>query len=118
MVGIKRIKRLKILPPTLRERERYIRFKIVSEEKIVFSDLEQALTNYFLDYYGEFLFSQFSLKLIKNLWKEKKQDGVIKCNHLSVPWVIAGLGIIDRIGDQRIIFKIVKISGTLKKVLS
>ena len=118
MVEIKQIKRLKILPPTLRERERYIRFKIISEEKIVFSDLEQALINYFLDYYGEFLFSQFSLKLIKNLWKERKQEGVIRCNHLSVPWVVAGLGIIDRIGDQRVIFKIEKISGTLKKVLS
>ena len=105
--------KLKILP-SLRERKRYIKFKVFSEEKIVYSDLEQAILNTCLDFYGEFETSKISLWLIKNLWNEKEQVGIIKCNHLAVPKVIVCLGLIRRLGDIRVFIKVLKISGTLK----
>ena len=107
--------KLKILP-SLRERKRYIKFKVFSEEKIVYTDLEQAIWNTCLDFFGEFETSNFSLWLIKNLWNEKEQVGVIKCSHLAVPKVITCLGLIRRLGDSRVIIKILKISGTLKSL--
>lgn len=106
--------KLKISLPTLRERKRYIKFKVISEEPIVYEDLEQAILNTFLDFYGENGFSKLSLWVFKNLWDGKNQTGVIKCNNKSVLQVVAGLGLISRLGDTRVIFKILKVSGTIK----
>jgi len=106
--------RLKILLPSLRERERYISFQVISEEPIHYSDLEAAIWNIFLDFFGEVSVSELSLWLIKNLWDERNQVGVIRCNNKSVEKVIAGLGVISRLGDTRVIFKILKVSGTIK----
>ncbi len=106
--------KLKILPPTLRERDRYIGFKIISSDQIEYSDIEAAIWNTFLDFFGEQGVSRQSLWLIKNLWNPSEQTGVIRCNNKNVMQVLAGLGLVSRLGESRIIFKIIKISGTLK----
>jgi ribonuclease P/MRP protein subunit POP5 len=106
--------KLKILLPSLREKERYVKFKVVSEEPIQYADLEAAIWNIFLDFFGELGVSELSLWLIKNLWNGENQTAVIKCNNMSVQKVIAGLGLISRLGDSRIMIKILKVSGTIK----
>jgi len=106
--------RPKLLLPTLREKKRYIAFKVISEEPIIYSDLEQAMLNQLLDFYGEDGFSRLSFWIIKNLYNEREQLGVLRCNNKSVQKVIAGLGLISRLGDTRVIFKILKVSGTIK----
>ncbi len=111
---MKQTERLKILSPTLREKDRYISFQVISEELINYSDLESAIWNQLLDFYGEYGVSKTSMWLVKNLWNEKNQVGVIRCNNRSVSQVIAGLGLISRLGDIRVILKILKVSGTLK----
>ena len=111
---MKQKERLKILLPTLREKERYISFQVISEEPITYSDLESAIWNQLLDFYGEYGISKTSMWLVKNLWDGKNQVGVIRCNNKSVPQVIAGLGLISRLGDIRVILNVLKVSGTLK----
>lgn len=111
---MKQQEKLKILSPTLREKERYIKFRIISEEPIVYSDLESGMWQTLLDFYGELGVSQMSVWLVKNLWDERQQAGVIRCNNKSVSKVIAGIGLITRLGESRIIFKILKVSGTIK----
>ena len=113
---MKQQEKLKILSPTLREKDRYIKFKVISEEPLVYSDLEQAIWTTLLEFYGELGVSRMSVWLIKNLWKENEQEGVIRCNNKSVPKVIAGLGLITRLGESRVIFKIEKVSGTIKSL--
>lgn len=107
-------KKLKINLSTLREKERYVAFEVISEEPITFSDLESAIWNTAQDFFGELGTSKISLWIIKNLYDEQKQIGVIRCNNLSVDKVLATLGLITRLGDIRIIFKIHKVSGTIK----
>jgi ribonuclease P/MRP protein subunit POP5 len=111
---MKREEKLKILLPTLRKRDRYVSFQVISEEPIVYSDLEDAVWNVYLDFYGEAGVSKFSMWLVKSLYDEQKQIGVIRCNNKSVSQVIAGLGLISRLGDSRVIFKILKVSGTIR----
>ena len=106
--------RLKILSPTLREKERYISFRLISEEPVLYSDLEAGIWQNLLDFYGELGLSQMSVWLVKNLWNQTSQIGVIRCNNKSVSKVIAGLGLVTRFGESRIIFKILKVSGTIK----
>ena len=112
------MKRMKVLPLSLREKKRYIAFKVIHEEGEDFpqEDLISAIWNTFLDFYGEHGVSTLSLKVLKDLWREKSKVGVVRCNHISVWKVILGLGLISRLGDTKITIKILKISGTLKKI--
>lgn len=111
---MKQKNQLKFLLPTLRKRERYISFQVISEEPIIYSDLEAAIWNTLLDFFGEFGISKMDMWLIKNLWDAENQIGVIKCNNKSVSQVIAGLGLISRLGDTRVILKMLKVSGTIE----
>jgi len=113
-------KKLKILMPTLREKERYIAFKVISEEgeEFTYSDLESAIWNTMLDFLGEEGVSKTSFWLLKDCWDQKKQIGILRCNHKSIQDIVASLGLIDRLGDNRITFKILKISGTIKSIKS
>jgi len=111
-------KKLKILLPTMREKYRYVIFQIISEEgeEFSYSDLESAIWNTMLDFLGEYGVSKTSFFLLKDCWDQKKQIGILRCNHKSVQVVAASLGLIDRLGDNRITFKILKISGTIKSI--
>lgn len=106
--------KLKMSSPTMRERDRYVYFKVASEEPIAYSDLEAAIWNTMLELYGESGMSRMSTWLVKNLWQQSDQSGVIKCNNVSVPQTIAGLGMISRIGESRIAVRVVKVSGTIR----
>ena len=112
------MKKLKILAPTLREKKRYIAFQVISEEgeEFTYSDLESAIWNVTLDFLGEYGVSKTSVWLLKDCWDPKRQIGILRCNHKSVQAVIASLGLIDRLGDNRITFKILKVSGTIKSI--
>ncbi|MEM7819065.1 MAG: Rpp14/Pop5 family protein, partial [Candidatus Aenigmatarchaeota archaeon] len=107
-------KKLKTLIPTLRERERYIAFQVISENPINYIDLEKNLWDVMEEFLGEYGLSKTSLWLIKNLYNPKSQTGVIRCNHKSLTQVLACLGLISRVGESRVVFKILKISGTIK----
>ena len=106
--------KLKILPPTMRKRKRYVKFQVISQELIVYTDLEHAIWNTFLDFYGEHGTAELDLWLVKNLYSESEQIGIIRCGHKAVDEVIAGLGLLTRLGDNRIVVKILKVSGTIK----
>jgi ribonuclease P/MRP protein subunit POP5 len=107
-------KKLKINQPTLREKERYIAFEVLSEERIMFSDLEAAIWNTAREFFGDLGTAKTSMWIIKNLYDENKQIGVIRCNNISVDKILTTLGLITRLGDIRVIFKILTISGTIK----
>jgi ribonuclease P/MRP protein subunit POP5 len=93
-----RMKKLKVLLPTLRERKRYIAFQVISEkgEEFSYSDLETAIWNTLLDFLGEEGVSRTSVWLLKDYWNPRRQIGILRCNHKSVQAVIASLGLIDR----------------------
>ena len=111
---MKQTKKLKIVMPTLREKERYIAFEIISEEPIYYLDFESAVWQTLINFHGELGASKTSFWIVKNLFDERNQVGVIRCNNLSVPQIITTLGMISRIGDNRVTIKIHKVSGTIK----
>jgi ribonuclease P/MRP protein subunit POP5 len=112
------MKKLKTLPLSLREKRRYISFKVIPEEgeTFTYSDLEAGIWNTMLDFLGEYGVSKTSFWLLKDSWDERKQIGILRCNHKSVEAVVSSLGLIDRLGDNRITFKILNISGTINNI--
>jgi len=107
-------KRPKILPPSLRGRKRYIAYHIISQEKILFQDLINTIWHSLLNLLGELGTSETDLWIIKDSYDENKQMGILRCSHTSVEQLRAALALIDRIGDIRVIVKVLGVSGSIK----
>ncbi len=104
----------KILSPTLRIRKRYVVFQVFAEEKLAFEEISHALRASLLEFAGELNTALSRIWIMKDLWNKEKQIGVLKCVHTSVELVRASMILINRIGDVRISFRILGVSGTLK----
>lgn len=108
----------KLLPPSQRERNRYIAFEIRSEQKYSRDEIVKAVWNSALRYLGEKGASESSLWIMD--WEESAQKGVIKVNHRSVDDVKAALTLLIEIkkGDLKYpaAYRTLTVSGTLKKL--
>lgn len=115
MTSYRKIKRLKALLPTLRERKRYLLIKIICEEKLDYKEIEREFWNSILNTFGKLSFL-LSFKIIKDTFDEKEKTIIVKCNHMSKHFVYFALGKINEINNKKCILKLLKVSGSIKKV--
>ena len=106
--------RPKTLPPTLREKKRYLAFEIISEEKVEFGDILNAFWHSLLNLIGELGASQANIWFVSDSWDAEKQRGLIRCDNKYVEYIRAALALIERIGDNRVIVYTLGVSGTMK----
>ena len=108
----------KLLPPTLREKNRYLAFEIISDQKFSRDEIVKALWNASLRYLGEKGTSQTSMWIMD--WDQDTQRGIIKVNHLSVDDIKAALTLMTEIRKEenkhRAAYRTLTVSGTLKKL--
>ena len=107
-------RRPKSLPPSLRGRRRYIAYQMISEEKVLLQDLINGIWHSILNFLGEHGSSKADIWIARDIYDEKKQMGLIRCSHLSVEHIRASLALIERIGDARVVVKVLGVSGTIK----
>ncbi len=103
----------KPIPPTLRQRNRYMVFKILSDSTYDRKQVVNAIWDNMLRLYGESGVSETSLWMMD--WDEKKSRGIIKVNHKSVGLVRAGLTLVKEVNGKKALLQVLTISGTLKK---
>jgi ribonuclease P/MRP protein subunit POP5 len=108
----------KFLPPTQREKNRYIAFEITSEQKYSRDEVVKAVWNAALRFLGEKGAGTASLWIMD--WDAEAQKGIIKVNHKSVDDIKASLTLLSEIkkGDDRYAaaYRTITVSGTLKKL--
>ncbi len=102
--------------PSLREKKRYIYFKVHSANPIKFFDIKNSILDSVLDLIGELGLAKANIHVIKNLWDQKNNTGVIKCSHLYVDHIKLAFSLIHNIGDDQVIFQTIRVSGTIKGV--
>jgi len=107
-------KRPKMLPPSLRGRERYIAFHVISEQSVLLQDLNNTIWHSVLNFLGEVETSKARLKIIKDSYDEGKQMGILRCSNEDVENVRTAIALIQRIGDVRVVFRVLGISGSIK----
>ena len=98
--------------PSMRESKRYVFFRIHSERKLDYEIVKNAVMNSLLNWMGSEKFAKAKPWFIKNLWKPN--NGILQCSHKSVDDVKVGLALIHQIGDSKVIFQTLRVSGTLK----
>ncbi|MBU5575256.1 MAG: Rpp14/Pop5 family protein [Candidatus Aenigmatarchaeota archaeon] len=104
----------KVLPPTLREKKRYLAYQVISPKDIPLTDLYNAIWFSILNLLGEAGAAKANIWLGKDMWNDQKKIGIIKCSHVEVENVRAALTLINRIGDIPVIIHVLGISGTIR----
>lgn len=98
--------------PSMRESKRYLYFRVVSEGAIDYTNVKNAIWNSMSNWLGQNELAQASPRLIRNLWDGKK--GVLRCHPRYVDNVKMALALISQIGDQKVIFHVLRVSGTIR----
>ena len=107
-------KRPKILSSSLRGRTRYLAFDAISEQKILLDDLINTIWHSVLNFLGETGTARANIKIIKDTYDDNRQMGILRCSHDEVENVRSALALIQRIGDTRVILRVLGISGSIK----
>lgn len=103
-----------ILSPTLREKHRYVAYKVIAEDKFEFNDLVNSMWHSVLNLLGELGCAKMNLWVIRNTFNEKDKTGLIRCDHRQVERLRAALALVQGAGETRIIIQVLGVSGTIK----
>jgi len=104
----------KRVPPSLRTKSRYIIFEAITESQVDFDYVSKSVWNAVSEFLGELGSSEVRLWLVKNLYNNERQVGVIKCSHDRVEQVRTALALVRSVGESRAIMRILGVTGTIK----
>ncbi len=107
-------KRLNPIPPTLREKKRYILFELICDNKLETNDVAYALNDAFLSLFGSFGSARVSAKLIE--WDKEQNRGILKCERSAKEHAIAALQFVREVKDSTVVPRVLLVSGTLRKL--
>jgi len=102
------------LPAGIREKERYIIFKVVSEkEKILKEEILMAIIYAVHSFLGDKIMSDANIYLID--WNENIGAGILKTNHKTKDNVIVALSLLSSINEIKTSIIPLNTTGTIKK---
>lgn len=118
------IQKLKILPPTIRDKKRYITFEVTSTVRLERDDIIAMILDRSLYLNGACGTSNFELWIVK-LWqcrtknepeniKEFRMKGILRCKRGEVDSVRAVIPTINNFRGKPVILHTLGISGTIK----
>jgi len=102
------------LPPSKRERNRYLVYEVfASEFPLRSEDMGKAIWKTALEFLGELGVARSGLRIVD--FDETKQKGIIKVNHTSVEEGRVVLSLVKEINKKKVALRVVGVSGILKK---
>ena len=104
------------LLPSLKERKRYILFKIESKETFFVVDVKKSVDGAIKDFIGELGISQASPSFLSERYQNNQF--IVKVNHKFVNEIVSAIILIKKIKNTPVLLQSVIISGTIKKVSS
>ena len=117
MVKVK--KRLKSLLPALKEKNRYLVFEIVSDDKIRdFKAVSRQINLKMSELVGSLGMARANIRVLADKWRPNRQRGIIKVNHRYAHELKSALAMIDRLKGKDAIVRSAGLSGILKKAES
>lgn len=107
---------MKRLPPSIQEKNRYLRFKVHGEQQITFSKLVEELWEVLIGELGTLNLSEADLWIIKNKYDIETGEGVIRTNRDMEDEIRAALTLLTQVEDQEAFIEVKKASGMIDKV--
>jgi ribonuclease P/MRP protein subunit POP5 len=103
---------MKPLLPTLKERQRYVLYEVISTHAID-NDISDALLHRLSEILG--IFGMADAGVLSVSYDSKTKTGILRCNHDQVVRVKAALTMVTHIGKTPVIIRIRGVSGVLAK---
>lgn len=103
---------MKPLLPTLKERQRYIVYEVITAHQAN-ADISEQLLQRLSDILGTFGMADAGILSVS--YDTKTQTGILRVNHTEVPKVRAALLMITHLGKQQVLIRTLGVSGILKK---
>ena len=121
------IQKIKILPPTLRDKKRYIAFEVTSQGSLGRDDIISMMLDGSMYLYGACGTAKFELWVVK-LWlctngddievpHQHKMKGILRCRREEIEYVRAVLPTITNFRGKLVVFHTLGISGTIKSAI-
>ncbi len=107
------------MPPSLRERKRYLLFEVLGEQEVNKKELLKEIWDSMYSLYGDVGASESKLWLIEYHKREETTGGVgiLRCAHDKVDEVRASLACIHSVNGARVSIRVLRTSGTIKGAL-
>ena len=107
---------MKVISPTLKERKRYILFKIHSDEEINKEIVAKQCTEACLRFLGEFGCADAGVQMLPETWNKKTKTGIIKTGHKWVDQTKSALILIKEINGKKAVVSTISTSGSINKL--
>lgn len=111
---MKLLSKPKILPPSLREKKRYIVGEIISDEVVEYDDFMSVVKQVLIEFLGELEYSVARVWVIQNLFDKENKRFVIQCTNNYTEKVRSALALVKLIGETKVILRVIGVTGTIK----
>ncbi|PIY60404.1 hypothetical protein COY95_01940 [Candidatus Woesearchaeota archaeon CG_4_10_14_0_8_um_filter_47_5] len=105
---------IKPLKPTLREKKRYVVFRVMAERKLGIPAVKNAIYQAFASLWGDITLARAGFSLLPETWDPVAQQGVFKVGHTAVDQAKAALCFVTHIEKQAAMVYTRGVSGTLR----
>ena len=105
---------IKRLPPSLREKKRYIGFQVYSHEPLTREEVVRGIWKEILSFFGEGIASELNFWVLN--FDEDVQKGFLVCKHTEVGRVKAALTLVSKVNDKKVFIHPLGVSGTIKSL--
>ncbi|USG99783.1 ribonuclease P protein component 2 [Thermococcus argininiproducens] len=102
------------LPPTLRDKYRYIAFQVIGERPFKKDEIKRAIWDAALRTLGELGTARTKPWFIK--FNEKTQTGIVRCDREYVEELRFAFSLVTEINDSKAIIRSLGVSGTIKRL--
>ncbi len=99
------------LKPSMREKKRYMAYKIISQKQIKFAD--KALINKIKDFLGVFNAGKAGLMSVK--YNPKTQKGILRIDRKFVDHIRSCFVMIKHINNDKVLIRTLRVSGMVNK---
>ncbi len=106
--------RPKTLPPTLRDKKRYIGFQVIGGRKFTREEVRNALWNSFLTTLGVVGVAKAAPWLLE--FDEETQTGIVRSDRKHVEEVRLAIALTGSVAGEKVIFRTLGVSGTIKRL--
>ncbi|AEH24006.1 ribonuclease P protein component 2 [Pyrococcus yayanosii] len=104
----------KTLPPTLRDKHRYIAFQIIGERPLKRNDVKRLIWEASLRVLGELGTAEAKPWFID--FDEESQTGIVRCDRNHVERIRFALALITEFNGTRLIVRTLGVSGTIRRL--
>lgn len=98
----------------MREKKRYLLFEACCNNSLEFNAVRMEIEREFVRLAGESGYGAARIRLLKEFWDGR--TGVATVSNKYVDHLKVSLMLIRKINNQDVIFRSIKVSGTLKKI--